>query len=73
MRNFQESFLKAAGAPVPNTSELELKAREAANHRGGFLLPSEVPRGPVRDFLNMLIRPPTIAMGLSTPFNSDLF
>ena len=73
MADFQEAFLKAAGKSVANTPELELKAPEAANIRGGIFLQSEVPSGPVRNFLNALLRPPTIAMGLSAPFNSDLF
>ena len=60
------------GTSAPSTSEVEGQANGMANLRGDFFLPTAVPRGPVRNSPNALIRPPPTKLGIPTPPHGEI-
>ena len=70
---FRDQFLRAVENSVPHTPELEEKVFEFAQLQAEFFLPSEVPRAPLRTYVNALLILHPVDFGASGPEQNEVF
>ena len=70
---FRDQFTIAVDNSVLQSSELEEQLFEIAQLRTEMFLPSDVPRGALRDYVKAILALPPIDLGISDPEPSDAF